>query len=210
MKKKKQWLQYLNDADSIFQRWQSGGGGGASGIIVTRATGCPEEEVRAESYSSIQGQRGRRLLLFCLVSGGVLESLPPMRGSLPQPRGGAQVLSRAAPTDACRVGCHEGNPGAESNTGLQRNQWKHFPHQHLWIALLPTLPLSEQVGVVSACLDQCCRIQAVRVLPVARGQEALLSSSDFTTTDCGSSGASSPRRPTRQTAHGRVRRRTHS
>ena len=35
-------------------------GGQSSGIIVMRSTGCPEEEVRAELYASIQGQGGAR------------------------------------------------------------------------------------------------------------------------------------------------------
>lgn len=42
------------------------GGGQTPGIIVTRATGCPEEEVRAELYASIQGQRGWRVGAFHL------------------------------------------------------------------------------------------------------------------------------------------------
>lgn len=54
-KKQKQWLLYLNDAVSIFQWWQ---GGQTSGIIVTRATGCPEEEVRAESCTRAFRARG--------------------------------------------------------------------------------------------------------------------------------------------------------
>lgn len=33
-------------------------GGQSSGIIVVRPTGCPEEEVSAELYASIQGQGG--------------------------------------------------------------------------------------------------------------------------------------------------------
>lgn len=35
-------------------------GGQSSGIIVMRPTGCPEEEVSAELYASIQGQGGAR------------------------------------------------------------------------------------------------------------------------------------------------------
>lgn len=52
---RKQWPLYSNDAVSIFQSWQ---GGQTSGIIVLRPTGCPEEEVSAELYASIQGQGG--------------------------------------------------------------------------------------------------------------------------------------------------------
>lgn len=54
---RKQWALHSNDAVSIFQSWQ---GGQSSGIIVMRPTGCPEEEVSAESYVSIQGRGGAR------------------------------------------------------------------------------------------------------------------------------------------------------
>lgn len=54
---RKQWALYLNDAVSIFQSRQRGP---SSGIIVMRPTGCPEEEIGAELYASIQGQRGAR------------------------------------------------------------------------------------------------------------------------------------------------------
>lgn len=38
--------------------WEWGGGGQTSGIIVARATGCPEEEVSTELYANIQGLGG--------------------------------------------------------------------------------------------------------------------------------------------------------
>lgn len=57
--RKKQWPLHLNDAVSIFQSWQ-GGGVDSPGIIVTRPTGCPEEEVRAELYASARGRGGSR------------------------------------------------------------------------------------------------------------------------------------------------------
>lgn len=44
-----------------FPYFSSDKGGQTSGIIVTRATGCPEEEVRAELYARVQGQRGSRV-----------------------------------------------------------------------------------------------------------------------------------------------------
>lgn len=68
---RKPWPLYLNDAVSILQLQQ---GGQSSGIIVMRPTGCPEEEVSTELYSSIQGQGGalqgdsHHCISFLLVS----------------------------------------------------------------------------------------------------------------------------------------------
>lgn len=127
-KKTKQWLLYLNDAVSIFQWWQ---GGQTSGIIVTRATGCPEEEVRAELYASIQGQRGWRLGGFHFfpsslsassrvsLQRGVASSTQDAVTLLHQAAGFA-VYSQAAVADANQICSHEGNLGAESNSGLQK------------------------------------------------------------------------------------------
>lgn len=80
---RKQWAQYLNDAVSIFQSWQ---GGQSPGIIVMRPTGCPEEEVSAELYASIQGQGGAlQGDSHWASSSAVLKSLAEMWGYLPNP-----------------------------------------------------------------------------------------------------------------------------
>lgn len=83
---RKQWPLYLNDAVSIFQSWQ--GGGQSPGIIVMRPTGCPEEEVSAELYTSIQGQGGARQgsLHHCFSSFLVSLESPWNVGLTPQPR----------------------------------------------------------------------------------------------------------------------------
>lgn len=81
---RKQWVLHLNDAVSIFQSWQ---GGLSAGIIVKGPTGCPEEELRAELYASIQGQWGARQGGSHHTSSlfGVLECLPGKWGCLFKP-----------------------------------------------------------------------------------------------------------------------------
>lgn len=98
--------------------------GQSSGIIVMRPTGCPEEEVRAELYASIQGQRGARQggLHHCVSSLSVSSRVSLERGVVP-------TLPQDAMNIVCLVLGWEFTITQPSLTwiefALMKRKWKH-------------------------------------------------------------------------------------
>lgn len=121
--------------------------GGSSGIIVMRPTGCPEEEVSAELYASIQGQGGARQggLHHCVSSLLVSSRLPGTWGCLPSPgchdpsvlRHRLGIYNYPATTDMDWICSHEEKMEAQKlESSLETGTIKSFFFTSNWFTLV--------------------------------------------------------------------------
>lgn len=155
------------------------GGGQSSGIIVMRPTGCPEEEVSAEFYVSIQGRGGARRgssrrASFLLLSSRV--SLERRAASLAQdavtflcfffPIGRGLIITPPPPTWIEMALVKRGRKRKQRGSGeCEREQFSRSGRTSRAPGA-SRRTTGEKVSAVAAVA--CRRSRAARLFPVAR------------------------------------------